>query len=155
MGAGVSGGEEGALKGPSIMPSGDEDSWELVKPIFEAIAAKVDDSPCVTYIGKGGSGHFVKMVHNGIEYGDMQLICEAYNLLKAAGISNLEIAAIFDEWNSGDLESYLIEITSKIFLQKDDFSDQSLVDMIVDKAGQKGTGRWTALSAIDLSLIHI
>ena len=152
MGAGVSGGEEGALKGPSIMPSGDEDSWELVKPIFEAIAAKVDDSPCVTYIGKGGSGHFVKMVHNGIEYGDMQLICEAYNLLKAAGISNLEIAAIFDEWNSGDLESYLIEITSKIFLQKDDFSDQSLVDMIVDKAGQKGTGRWTALSAIDYAV---
>ena len=107
LGAGVSGGEEGALKGPSIMPSGEQSSWELVQPIFEAMSAKVDGEPCVTYIGKGGSGHFVKMVHNGIEYGDMQLICEAYNLLKAAGLKNAELADIFNEWNSGELESYL------------------------------------------------
>ena len=148
LGAGVSGGEEGALNGPSIMPSGEQTSWELVQPIFEAISAKVDGEPCVTYIGKGGSGHFVKMVHNGIEYGDMQLICEAYNLLKAAGLKNAELSKIFNEWNSGELESYLIQITSKIFSHKDVLSSNDLIDIILDKAGQKGTGRWTALSAI-------
>ena len=152
LGAGVSGGEEGALKGPSIMPSGEQSSWELVQPIFEAMSAKVDGEPCVTYIGKGGSGHFVKMVHNGIEYGDMQLICEAYNLLKAAGLKNAELADIFNEWNSGELESYLIQITSKIFSHKDVLSSNDLIDIILDKAGQKGTGRWTALSAIENSI---
>ena len=149
IGAGVSGGEEGALKGPSIMPSGDPSSWDMVRPIFEAISAKVDNEPCVTHIGLGGSGHFVKMVHNGIEYGDMQLICEAYHIFKAAGFSNLEIAGIFDEWNSGDLESYLIEITANIFRQQDPVSGKDLVDLILDRAGQKGTGRWTALAAVE------
>ena len=149
IGAGISGGEEGALKGPSIMPSGDPDSWQLIKPIFEAIAAKVDDEPCVTHIGLGGSGHFVKMVHNGIEYGDMQLICEAYHIFKSAGFTNAEIADIFEDWNNGDLESYLIEITANIFRQHDSISDQDLVDVILDRAGQKGTGRWTAMAAIE------
>ena len=149
IGAGVSGGEEGALKGPSIMPSGAPASWNLVKPIFEAIAAKVDNEPCVTHIGLGGSGHFVKMVHNGIEYGDMQLICEAYHIFKAAGFSNLEIANVFDGWNQGDLESYLIEITANIFRQKDPSSGEDLIDLILDRAGQKGTGRWTALAAVE------
>ena len=152
LGAGVSGGEEGALKGPSIMPSGEQSSWELVQPIFEAMSAKVDGEPCVTYIGKGGSGHFVKMVHNGIEYGDMQLICEAYNLLKAADLKNEELSKIFSEWNSGELESYLIQITSKIFSHKDVLSSNDLIDIILDKAGQKGTGRWTALSAMENSI---
>ena len=134
------------------MPSGEQSSWELVQPIFEAISAKVDGEPCVTYIGKGGSGHFVKMVHNGIEYGDMQLICETYNLLKAAGLKNVELSKIFNEWNSGELESYLIQITSKIFSHKDVLSSNDLIDIILDKAGQKGTGRWTALSAIENSI---
>ena len=149
IGAGVSGGEEGALKGPSIMPSGDISSWKLIQPIFEAIAARVDDEACVTHIGLGGSGHFVKMVHNGIEYGDMQLICEAYHIFKAAGFSNSEVADVFDEWNRGDLESYLIEITANIFRQKDITTGNDLVDMILDRAGQKGTGRWTALAAVE------
>ena len=149
IGAGISGGEEGALKGPSIMPSGEPDSWQLIKPIFEAIAAKVDDQPCVTHIGLGGSGHFVKMVHNGIEYGDMQLICEAYHIFKSAGFTNAEIADIFEDWNNSDLESYLIEITANIFRQHDSISDQDLVDVILDRAGQKGTGRWTAMAAIE------
>jgi len=149
IGAGISGGEEGALKGPSIMPSGDPDSWQLIKPIFEAITAKVDDEPCVAHIGLGGSGHFVKMVHNGIEYGDMQLICEAYHIFKSAGFTNAEIADIFEDWNNGDLESYLIEITANIFRQHDSISDQDLVDVILDRAGQKGTGRWTAMAAIE------
>ena len=149
IGAGISGGEEGALKGPSIMPSGDPDSWQLIKPIFDAIAAKVDDEPCVTHIGLGGSGHFVKMVHNGIEYGDMQLICEAYHIFKSAGFSNAEIAVIFEDWNKGELECYLIEITANIFRQHDSISDQDLVDVILDRAGQKGTGRWTAMAAIE------
>jgi 6-phosphogluconate dehydrogenase len=113
VGAGVSGGEEGALKGPSIMPGGPESSWKLVRPIYESIAAKVNGEPCVTLIGPGGSGHYVKMVHNGIEYGDMQLICEAYNIFQTAGFSAAEMAAIFAEWNAGDLESYLIQITGK------------------------------------------
>ncbi len=149
IGAGVSGGEEGALKGPSIMPGGPASTWEIMQPIFESIAAKVDGVPCVTHIGPDGAGHFVKMVHNGIEYGDMQLICEAYNIFKAAGFTNEELAAIFTDWNNGDLESYLIEITSRIFTQKDPETGKDIVDLIVDKAGQKGTGRWTMMSAIE------
>jgi len=149
IGAGVSGGEEGALKGPSIMPGGPESTWEIMKPIFEAISAKVDGVPCVTHIGEGGAGHFVKMVHNGIEYGDMQLICEAYNIFKAAGFSNEEQAAIFADWNEGALESFLIEITANIFKQKDPETGKDIVDLIVDKAGQKGTGRWTVMGSVE------
>lgn len=149
IGAGVSGGEEGALKGPSIMPGGPESTWEVMQPIFEAISAKVDGVPCVTHIGEGGAGHFVKMVHNGIEYGDMQLICEAYNIFKAAGFSNEEQAAIFADWNEGDLESFLIEITANIFKQKDPETGKDIVDLIVDKAGQKGTGRWTVMGSVE------
>ena len=149
IGAGVSGGEEGALKGPSIMPGGPASTWEVMQPIFEAISAKVDGVPCVTHIGEGGAGHFVKMVHNGIEYGDMQLICEAYNIFKAAGLSNEEQADIFAEWNEGDLESFLIEITANIFKQKDPETGKDIVDLIVDKAGQKGTGRWTVMGSVE------
>jgi len=149
IGAGVSGGEEGALKGPSIMPGGPESTWEVMQPIFEAISAKVDGVPCVTHIGEGGAGRFVKMVHNGIEYGDMQLICEAYNIFKAAGFSNEEQAEIFAEWNAGDLESFLIEITANIFKQKDPETGKDIVDLIVDKAGQKGTGRWTVMGSVE------
>ena len=149
IGAGVSGGEEGALKGPSIMPGGPVSTWEVMKPIFESISAKVDGVPCVVHIGEGGAGHFVKMVHNGIEYGDMQLICEAYNIFKAAGFSNAELADIFAEWNAGDLESFLIEITANIFKQKDSETGEDIVDLIVDKAGQKGTGRWTMMEAVE------
>ncbi|MDB4648092.1 NAD(P)-binding domain-containing protein, partial [Akkermansiaceae bacterium] len=146
IGAGVSGGEEGALKGPSIMPGGPASTWEVMKPIFESISAKVDGEPCVVHIGEGGAGHFVKMVHNGIEYGDMQLICEAYNIFKAAGFTNEELADIFSDWNAGDLESFLIEITANIFKQTDPETGKHIVDLVVDKAGQKGTGRWTILS---------
>ncbi|MBT8043766.1 MAG: decarboxylating NADP(+)-dependent phosphogluconate dehydrogenase [Verrucomicrobiae bacterium] len=149
IGAGVSGGEEGALKGPSIMPGGPESTWEVMKPIFESISAKVDGEPCVVHIGEGGAGHFVKMVHNGIEYGDMQLICEAYNIFKAAGFSNEELADIFADWNDGDLESFLIEITANIFKQIDPETGKHIVDLIVDKAGQKGTGRWTMMEAVE------
>ncbi|MDB0067947.1 decarboxylating NADP(+)-dependent phosphogluconate dehydrogenase [bacterium] len=149
IGAGVSGGEEGALKGPSIMPGGPESTWEVMQPIFEAISAKVDGEPCVVHIGEGGAGHFVKMVHNGIEYGDMQLICEAYNIFKAAGFSNEEQAAIFADWNEGDLESFLIEITANILKQKDPETGKDIVDLIVDKAGQKGTGRWTVMGSVE------
>lgn len=149
IGAGVSGGEEGALKGPSIMPGGPASTWEVMQPIFEAISAKVDGVPCVTHIGEGGAGHFVKMVHNGIEYGDMQLICEAYNIFKAAGFSNAEQAQIFADWNAGDLESFLIEITANIFKQKDPETGKDIVDLIVDKAGQKGTGRWTVMESVE------
>ncbi|MEM9235957.1 MAG: decarboxylating NADP(+)-dependent phosphogluconate dehydrogenase [Verrucomicrobiota bacterium] len=149
IGAGVSGGEEGALKGPSIMPGGPESTWEIMKPIFESISAKVNGEPCVVHIGEGGAGHFVKMVHNGIEYGDMQLICEAYNIFKAAGFSNAELADIFAEWNEGDLESFLIEITANIFKQKDPETGKDIVDLIVDKAGQKGTGRWTVMGSVE------
>ncbi|MGJ8672514.1 decarboxylating NADP(+)-dependent phosphogluconate dehydrogenase [Rubritalea sp.] len=149
IGAGVSGGEEGALKGPSIMPGGPASTWAVMQPIFESISAKVDGVPCVTHIGEGGAGHFVKMVHNGIEYGDMQLICEAYNIFKAAGFSNEEQAAIFADWNEGDLESYLIEITANIFKQKDAETGKDIVDLIVDKAGQKGTGRWTVMGSVE------
>ncbi len=149
IGAGVSGGEEGALKGPSIMPGGPASTWEIMKPIFESISAKVDGEPCVVHIGEGGAGHFVKMVHNGIEYGDMQLICEAYNVFKAAGFSNTELADIFADWNAGDLESFLIEITANIFKQKDPETGKDIVDLIVDKAGQKGTGRWTVMESVE------
>ncbi len=149
IGAGVSGGEEGALKGPSIMPGGPSSTWEVMQPIFESISAKVDGVPCVTHIGEGGAGHFVKMVHNGIEYGDMQLICEAYNIFKAAGLSNEEQAEIFADWNEGDLESFLIEITANIFKQKDAETGKDIVDLIVDKAGQKGTGRWTVMGSVE------
>lgn len=147
IGSGVSGGEEGARKGPAIMPGGPTSSWEIIQPIFEAISAKVDGVPCVTHIGTGGAGHYVKMVHNGIEYGDMQLICEAYEIFKRAGISNDEMAEIFTKWNQGPLESFLIEITSKIFEEKDPETGNHLIDMIVDKAGQKGTGRWTVMNS--------
>jgi len=150
FGAGVSGGEEGALKGPSIMPGGSRESWEHLKPIFQAIAAKVDGEPCCDYVGEAGAGHFVKMVHNGIEYGDMQLICEAYQLMKNyIGMNNEEIAQTFDEWNKGDLDSYLIEITRDIFRKKDDDGNY-VVDTILDKAGQKGTGKWTVVNGLDL-----
>jgi 6-phosphogluconate dehydrogenase len=155
-GTGVSGGEEGALLGPSMMPGGSEASWPIVKPIFQAIAAKVgpkNDIPCCEWVGPRGAGHYVKMVHNGIEYGDMQLICEAYFLMKEAlGLSNAELYDVFDEWNRGDLDSYLIEITRDIFSVKDDQGDGDLVDKILDKAGAKGTGKWMSQLALDLGV---
>jgi len=153
IGTGVSGGEEGALKSPSIMPGGPKQSWEVIKPVFESIAAHVDGVPCVTHIGEGGAGHFVKMVHNGIEYGDMQLICEAYQIFQTAGLSTDEIAQIFDNWNQGDLESYLIQITSKIFTIKDSETGKPVIDLILDRAGQKGTGRWTVMNAADNAIV--
>ena len=153
IGAGVSGGEEGALKGPAIMPGGQIDAYKIVEPIFTAISAKVDGEPCCTYIGANGAGHYVKMVHNGIEYADMQLICEAYALLKeVAGLSNEQLHDVFAEWNKGELDSYLIEITSEIFAQKDNESGEYMVDIIFDNAGQKGTGKWTSQSALDLAV---
>ncbi|GAB3045826.1 NADP-dependent phosphogluconate dehydrogenase [Virgibacillus ainsalahensis] len=153
IGTGVSGGEEGALKGPSMMPGGQKEAYELVAPIFEAIAANVDGDPCVTYIGPNGAGHFVKMVHNGIEYGDMQLIAEAYYILKhVLGMDTNELHEVFTEWNKGELDSYLIEITSDIFTKKDDETGKPLVDVIMDKAGQKGTGKWTSKNALDLGV---
>jgi len=153
VGAGVSGGEEGARKGPAIMPGGPESTWEVLKPIFESIAAKVDGEPCVVHIGPGGAGHFVKMIHNGIEYGDMQLICEAYNIFRAAGFSAKEIAAVFSDWYEGDLESYLIQITAEIFKQKDPETNKPLVEVILDTAGQKGTGKWTILNAVENAVV--
>jgi 6-phosphogluconate dehydrogenase len=153
IGTGVSGGEEGARKGPAIMPGGPASSWELIQPIFEAISAKVNGDPCVTHIGTGGAGHYVKMVHNGIEYGDMQLICEAYQIFKTAGFSTEEIAEIFEQWNQGDLESYLIQITSKIFTIRDEETGEPVVELILDKAGQKGTGRWTVMNAADNTVV--
>lgn len=154
MGMGVSGGEEGALWGPSLMPGGTEGSYKELEAILTKIAAQVDDGPCVTYIGPGGAGHYVKMVHNGIEYGDMQLIAEAYDLLKnAVGISNEQLHEIFAEWNkTPELESFLIEITADIFTKKDTETSNHLVDMIVDSAGQKGTGRWTVINALELGV---
>lgn len=153
IGSGTSGGEKGALLGPSLMPGGDPNAYEQVRPIWEAIAAKVPDGPCVTYIGPGGSGHFVKMVHNGIEYGDMQLIAEAYGLMRDGfGSSAEELADIFEEWNCGDLESYLIEITARILRVKDPETGKPLVDLVLDKAGQKGTGKWTSQIALDLGV---
>ena len=153
VGAGVSGGEEGARKGPAIMPGGPASTWAVLRPIFEAIAARVDGQPCVVHIGPGGAGHYVKMIHNGIEYGDMQLICEAYSLLKAAGLSADEMAAVFAQWNQGELQSYLIEITAVALAQKDTDSGQPIVDLILDKAGQKGTGQWTQLNAAENAVV--
>ena len=158
VGCGVSGGEEGALKGPSMMPGGPEDAWEIVKPIFTKIAAIVEGEPCCRYMGPDGAGHYVKMVHNGIEYGDMQLICEAYAILtKALGMGPEELHGVFTEWNKGDLDSFLIDITAHIFTRKDDDENGSgegyLVDKILDKAGQKGTGKWTIMSALDLGVV--
>lgn len=152
VGTGVSGGEEGALHGPSIMPGGDIRAWQHLKPIFQAIAAKVaDGSPCCDWVGPDGAGHFVKMVHNGIEYGDMQMIAEAYSLLKqVAGLSNPEIAEVFAQWNQGELDSYLIEITADILTKKDQETGKDLVDVILDAAGQKGTGKWTSTTALDV-----
>jgi len=153
IGSGVSGGESGALWGPSLMPGGDRDAYEQIRPIWEAIAAKVDDGPCVTYIGPDGAGHFVKMVHNGIEYGDMQLIAEAYDILRnALGLKAPELADIFAKWNEGDLNSFLIEITAKIFTVGDPKGEGALVDKIMDVAGQKGTGKWTAETALELGV---
>ena len=153
IGTGISGGEEGALNGPSIMPGGQPEAYELVKAIFTAISAKVDGDPCVTYIGPRGAGHYVKMVHNGIEYGDMQLIAEAYDILRRAlQLTNAELADIFAEWNRGELQSYLIEITSHIFTKLDEDTGQPLVDLILDEAQQKGTGKWTGQNALDIGI---
>ncbi|KAA8782472.1 6-phosphogluconate dehydrogenase [Paenibacillus sp. 4624] len=153
IGTGVSGGEEGALKGPSIMPGGQESAYKLVEPILTAISAKVGDDPCCTYIGPDGAGHYVKMVHNGIEYGDMQLIGEAYHLLKSVlNVSVEELHEIFTEWNQGELDSYLIEITADIFSKYDPETGKPMVDVILDAAGQKGTGKWTSQSALDLGV---
>jgi 6-phosphogluconate dehydrogenase len=154
IGTGVSGGEEGALKGPSIMPGGNPDAWPHVKAIFQNIAAKVDDgSPCCDWVGDNGAGHYVKMIHNGIEYGDMQMICEAYAMLKnVGGLSATELAEIFADWNKGELNSYLIEITAEILAKKDDLTGKPLVDLILDTAGQKGTGKWTSQNALDLGI---
>ncbi len=153
IGTGVSGGEEGALRGPSIMPGGSPDAWQYVKPIFQAIAAKVDDgTPCCEWVGKDGAGHFVKMVHNGIEYGDMQLISETYQIMRELlGMSADEMHEVFKKWNSKDLNSYLIEITADILAFKDT-DGKPLVDKILDTAGQKGTGKWTSVEALDLGI---
>jgi 6-phosphogluconate dehydrogenase len=151
IGTGVSGGEYGALWGPSIMPGGQPEAWELVKPIFEAIAAKVHGEPCVAYMGPRGAGHYVKMVHNGIEYGDMQLIAEAYDILhRGLGLDNSQLHEVFAEWNRGELESYLIEITADIFTKADLETGQAVVDLILDEAQQKGTGKWTSQNSLDL-----
>jgi len=156
IGTGVSGGEEGALKGPSMMPGGSEKAWPLVKPIFQAISAKVGpdgDVPCCDWVGPRGAGHYVKMVHNGIEYGDMQLICEAYWLMKnALGLTNDELYDVFAQWNRGELDSYLIEITRDIFSVKDEETGSDLVDLVMDTAGAKGTGKWMSQLALDLGV---
>ena len=156
VGTGVSGGEEGALKGPSMMPGGSPAAWPMVKEIFQAIAAKVGpkkDIPCCDWVGPRGAGNYVKMVHNGIEYGDMQLICEAYALLKhAAGLTNDQLAGVFDEWNKGELDSYLIEITRDIFTARDPETNDFVVDRILDKAGAKGTGKWMSQLALDMGV---
>jgi len=151
IGTGVSGGEQGALWGPSIMPGGQPEAWELVKPIFEAISARVDDEPCVAYMGPRGAGHYVKMVHNGIEYGDMQLIAEAYDILhRGLGLDNLRLHEVFSDWNRGELESYLIEITADIFTRPDPETGHAILDLILDEAQQKGTGKWASQNALDL-----
>lgn len=150
MGIGVSGGEKGARTGPSIMPGGDKEAYAHVQPMLEAIAAKVNGEPCVAYLGKEGAGHYVKMVHNGIEYAIMQLISESYAILKKAGLSNQQLHEVFKSWNEGDLQSFLVEITADIFLQKDDKTDAHLVDVISDKAGSKGTGKWTSQDSMEL-----
>ncbi|MEU1994058.1 NADP-dependent phosphogluconate dehydrogenase [Nocardia gamkensis] len=153
VGAGISGGEEGALNGPAIMPGGPKESYKSLGPMLEKIAAQVDGTPCCTHVGPDGSGHFVKMVHNGIEYADMQLIGEAYNLFREAlGFHATQIAEVFTQWNSGDLESYLVEITAEVLKQVDAKTGKPLVDVIVDAAEQKGTGRWTVKSALDLGI---
>jgi 6-phosphogluconate dehydrogenase len=151
IGTGVSGGEQGALWGPSIMPGGQTEAWELVKPIFEAISAKVEGEPCVAYMGPRGAGHYVKMVHNGIEYGDMQLIAESYDILhRGLGLDNASLHEVFAEWNRGELESYLIEITADIFSKNDPEAGKAVVDLILDEAQQKGTGKWTSQNSLDL-----
>jgi 6-phosphogluconate dehydrogenase len=151
IGMGVSGGESGALWGPSLMPGGSKEAWPMVKDMFQAIAAKAEDGqPCVDWMGSGGAGHYVKMVHNGIEYGDMQLIAEIYDLLhRGAGMSDAQLAEVFARWNTGDLRSYLIEITAKILTRMDDLTGLPLVDVILDEAAQKGTGKWTSQTALD------
>jgi 6-phosphogluconate dehydrogenase len=153
MGIGISGGEEGALKGPSLMPGGPREAWKIVASLLENIAAKADGQACTNYVGPNGSGHFVKMVHNGIEYGDMQLIAEAYDVLRSVvGAQPEELSSTFEKWNSGVLQSYLVEITAKVFKKKDPEGTGFLVDKILDKAGQKGTGTWTAQVALDLGV---
>ncbi len=153
MGMGVSGGENGARTGPSMMPGGDVSAWKALQPLLEAVSAKVNNEPCVAHMGKGAAGHYVKMVHNGIEYASMQLISEAYDLLKrGCGYSNDALHALFSQWNEGDLHAYLIQITHDIFLQPDEFSNERLVDMIADRAGSKGTGKWTSQNAMDLGI---
>lgn len=153
IGAGVSGGEEGALTGPAIMPSGQKEAYDAVGPMLTAISAKVNGDPCCTYIGPNGAGHYVKMVHNGIEYSDMQLICESYHLMKELlGLSVEELHEVFKEWNQGELDSYLIEITADIFTKIDSETGKPLVDVILDTAGQKGTGKWTSQSSLDLGV---
>jgi 6-phosphogluconate dehydrogenase len=154
IGTGVSGGEEGALHGPAIMPGGQRDAYDLVEPILREIAARAPDGePCVAYMGPDGAGHYVKMVHNGIEYGDMQLIAESYAVLsQVAGLSNEELAATYAEWNTGELDSYLIQITAQIFRKRDETTGRPLVDMILDRAAQKGTGKWTSQNALDLGV---
>eukprot|EP00951_Prasinocladus_malaysianus_P003969 scaffold28111_cov50-Prasinocladus_malaysianus.AAC.1 len=153
LGMGVSGGEEGARNGPSMMPGGAQEAYKSLEPIVTKVAAQVNDGPCVTYIGPGGAGNFVKMVHNGIEYGDMQLISECYDILKVVGgLTNEELASTFHEWNKTELNSFLIEISAKIFETKDDKGDGFLVDKILDKTGMKGTGKWTVQQAAELSI---
>ena len=153
VGAGVSGGEEGALNGPSIMPGGSVESYRTLGPIFESIAAEVDGTPCCVHVGPDGAGHFVKMVHNGIEYADMQLIAEAYDLLRiGTGASAGELAGVFRTWNEGDLESFLIEITADVLAHTDAATGKPFVDVVLDQAEQKGTGRWTVQSALDLGV---
>ncbi|MDR2920631.1 MAG: decarboxylating NADP(+)-dependent phosphogluconate dehydrogenase [Tannerella sp.] len=152
IGTGVSGGEEGALNGPSMMPGGSKAAWELVKPIFQSICAKADGQPCCDWVGENGAGHFVKMVHNGIEYGDMQLICEVYQIMKdLLGMSAQEMHEVFKEWNKGELDSYLVEITRDILAYKNE-EGEVVVDKILDTAGQKGTGKWTGVTALDLGV---
>jgi 6-phosphogluconate dehydrogenase len=153
VGCGVSGGEEGALNGPALMPGGSPEAWPLVKPFLQAIAAKAEDAqPCCEWMGPGGAGHFVKMVHNGIEYADMQMICEAYALMQSLGLTPSEMSAVFREWNGGALGSYLISITADILKQQDPETGGALVDMILDTAEQKGTGKWTSQVALDMGV---
>ncbi|MBX3240041.1 MAG: NADP-dependent phosphogluconate dehydrogenase [Chitinophagaceae bacterium] len=153
MGVGVSGGEEGARRGPSIMPGGDREAYPHVQPMLEAVSAKVNGEPCVAYLGNGAAGHYVKMVHNGIEYGIMQLISEVYDVLhRGYGLSNSELHEVFREWNEGQLQSFLVEITRDILKKKDDKTGKDLVDVILDKAGSKGTGKWTSQDAMDLGI---
>jgi len=153
IGAGVSGGEEGARKGPAIMPGGPASTWAVMQPIFESIAAVAEGQPCVRHIGPGGAGHYVKMIHNGIEYGDMQLICEAYHLMQSAGMTTPEIAEVFNRWNEGDLQSYLIQITGKALEQIDPETSRPMVELILDKAGQKGTGQWTIMNGAEQAVV--